>query len=118
MITRREFLTRSAAAMAGTMVVGAGLATPVLANHKNGGVALAQTQEMLKDGSGGGNPDGHPQNHGQMSARAEGNPVLGGTPRTQEDRGKRAGGHNGDCPTGTGDCPNGTGECDGTGPDD
>ena len=116
MITRRELLTRGMAAFAGAALVSTGIATPTLANHKNGGVALAKTREMLKDGSGGGTPDGHPQNHGEISQRTEGTPVLGGTPRTPEDRGRHVGGHDGDCPNNTGDCPHGTGECDGTGP--
>lgn len=118
MITRREFLTRGMAAFAGAAVVSSGLATPTLANHNNGGVAQAKARQMLKDGSGDGTPAGHPQNHGEMSQRTEGNPVLGGTPRTPEDRGHQADGHDGSCPHDTGECPKGTGECDGSGPDD
>ena len=132
MITRREFLTRSVAAFAGAAVVSSGLATPALANHNNGETAQAKARRMLKDGSGNGTPAGHPQNHGEISQRSEGTPVLGGTPRTPENRGKQAGGFAGDCPNadgecpyGTGECPNvngecpyGNGECDGSGPDD
>ncbi len=118
MITRRTFLTRGIAAFAGTVALSSGLATPALANHKNGGEALDRTREMLRDGSGVGSPEGHAHNHGEESMRSEGTPVLGGTPRTAEDRGQRDGGHDGECPYETGECPNGTGVCDGSGPDD
>jgi hypothetical protein len=79
MLTRRDFLGRGIAAVAGAAILSSAAAQQLLANHKNSGVPQSRTKEMLKDGSGGGTPDGHSQNHGEMSLRTEGNPVLGGT---------------------------------------
>lgn len=122
MITRREFLS----ALAGAAVLGSATAYPTLANHKNDGVPQARTKDMLKDGSGGGTPDGHPQNRGENNARTEGEPVLGGAGTTvggkkngQGRATQRGGQGGGSGPNGDmdGTC-DGTGDCDGTGPDD
>lgn len=118
MITRREFLT----ALAGAVAIGSTTAYPALANHKNAGIAQARTMDRARDGSCDGTPDGHPQNHGEVSLRTEGTLVLGGAGTTvgaqrrggnggPRMRGQGAGAGNG---PGTG---TGTGVCDGTGPD-
>lgn len=114
MITRREFLS----ALAGAAILGSASVSGTLANHKNDGVPQARTKDMLRDGSGGGAPDGHPQNHGEMSLRTEGDPVLGGAgttvgaKRNGQRAGMRRGGQGGTGPHGDMD-----GTCDGTGPD-
>lgn len=96
MLTRRDFLGRGFAAVAGAAILSSAATQPLLANHKNTGVPQSRTKDMLKDGSGGGTPDGHPQNHGEMSMRTEGTPILGGTCTTegldQVGSAKRAGG--------------------------
>jgi hypothetical protein len=122
MITRREFLS----ALAGAAIVGSAASAPALANHSNDGVPQARSKDMLKDGSGGGTPDGHPQNRGENNARTEGNPVLGGAGTTVggkqngQARAFRGGGtcSGGGGPHGDmdGTC-DGTGTCDGSGPD-
>lgn len=123
MITRREFLT----AIVGAAALGSATAYPALANHKNAGVPQGRTMERLRDGSGDGVPDGHPQNHGEISLRTEGTPVLGGAGTTvgaQRRGGNGGNGGNGagmnsmrPAGAGTGTGPGtGTGVCDGTGP--
>lgn len=114
MITRREFLTT----LAGAALLGSATAYPAFADHKNDGTALSRTMDRTRNGSCDGTADGHPQNHGEMSLRTEGRPVLGGAvttvgaqrrggnvPRTNNMRPQNAG-------TGSG-----TGTCDGMGPD-
>ncbi len=121
MITRREFLT----ALAGAVALGSATAIPSFADHRNDGTPLSRTMDKARDGSCDGTPDGHPQNHGEVSLRTEGTPVLGGAgatvgarrrggnggPRMSGMRGQGAGAGTG---PGTG---TGTGVCDGTGPD-
>lgn len=116
MITRRQFLT----ALAGAVAVGAAGAVPVVADHKNDGTAMSRTMDRLRDGSGDGTPDGHPRNHGETSLRTEGMPVLGGAGATvgAQRRGGNGPRMDGMQPSGTGPGPGtGTGVCDGTGPD-
>ncbi len=65
MITRREFLS----ALAGAAVLGSATGASALAYNKNDGTPRSRTKDMLRDGSGGGTPDGHPQNHGEISLK-------------------------------------------------
>src|SRR5688500_18077668 len=74
MITRREFLS----ALAGAASLGSATGASALAYNKNDGTPRSRTKDMLRDGSGGGTPDGHPQNHGEISLKNLGTPVLDG----------------------------------------
>jgi hypothetical protein len=114
MITRRDLLTRGIAALAGAAVLGS-TTSAALADHRNVGTPMSRTMDRARDGSCETTPDGHPRNHGVLSLRTEGTPVLGGSGQrhgrdgTELPAGARTGNGNGN---GTG-----TGVCDGTGPD-
>lgn len=112
MITRRQFLTT----LAGAAILGSATAVPAFADHKNGGTTLSRTMDRTRDGSCDGTAEGHPQNHGEMSLRTEGTPILGGAGTTVGAQGRgNTGPHtNSMWPQGSG---TGTGICDGTGPD-
>ena len=64
MITRRMFLLRGGAALVSVVVGTSSVVAPVYATHKNPGISLARLNDRLKDGSGEGTPDGHPQMQG------------------------------------------------------
>lgn len=75
MITRRMFLARGGLAVAGAAVAASAAVAPAYATHKNPGIPQGRIYDRLKDGSGEGTPDGHPQMQGEDSLRVLGVPI-------------------------------------------